>query len=106
MKSVFITTLGLVVHSFADGFALGSSLFLSKVSSDSDKDAQALGLVVYAAIMLHKLPASFGFGTFLVHSGRVGFEVAKHMLAFTLAAPISTLVLYFGLLAFGENSDE
>lgn len=56
--------------------------------------------------MLHKLPASIGFGTFLVHSGRIGFEVVKHMLAFTLSAPIATLVIYFGLLAFGGSANE
>lgn len=90
----------------ADGFALGSSLFLSKVSSDANKDAQTLGVVIYAAILLHKFPASIGFGTFLAHSGRVGFEVAKHMLCFTASSPISALVVYFGLLAFGESNDE
>jgi len=101
LKSVYITTIGLVVHSIADGLALGSSLFLSQVSSDEDKDAQTLGLVIYAAILLHKFPASVGFGTFLAHSGRVGFEVAKHMLCFTLSSPLSALIVYFGLLAFG-----
>jgi zinc transporter 9 len=60
-KNVLITTIGLAIHSLADGAALGSALYL-----DSFKESTgSLGMIIFAAIMLHKAPASMGFGTFI-----------------------------------------
>ena len=93
-KSVFITTFGLVVHSFADGAALGSGLYLSSLGQ-----AEGLGMIIFLAIMLHKAPATLGFGSFVHHQGCRGWQLARHILAFTLSAPIVTILVYFGLVA-------
>lgn len=57
---MLITTIGLAIHSLADGAALGSALYL-----ESFGETTGLGMVIFIAIMLHKAPASVGFGTFL-----------------------------------------
>lgn len=65
----------MVVHSIADGLAMGSSIFcklhipwinLLIVSEKSDR-VEGLGVLIFLAIILHKIPASIGFGTFLYH---------------------------------------
>ena len=81
--NVFITTIGLAIHSLADGAALGASLYRKFLSPlllfktsvtpllcfvytvDSFGETTGLGMIVFVAIMLHKAPASVGFGTFL-----------------------------------------
>ena len=100
---VTVTTIGLVIHSMADGAALGSSLFLARSGTGS-----SLGMVVFLAIMFHKLPSSLGFGTFLMHSGRQGWGVARHLVCFTLSSPVLCLLTYFGLVIFAgeEQTDE
>lgn len=57
---MLITTIGLAIHSLADGAALGSALYL-----ESFGETTGLGMIIFIAIMLHKAPASVGFGTFL-----------------------------------------
>ena len=52
--------LGLLVHAGADGVALGASMFSGR---------EALEVLVFVAIMLHKAPAAFGMSTFLLHGG-------------------------------------
>ena len=81
-----------MVHSFADGAALGAGLYVSASGT-----AEGLGMIIFAAIMLHKAPATLGFGSFVHHQGCRGWELAKHILAFTLSAPIVTILVYFGL---------
>ena len=73
--SILITTIGLILHSFADGLALGASLFcklllinLFIVSFKAEQSSQ-LGLIIFLAILMHKAPAAVGFGTFLHHEG-------------------------------------
>lgn len=53
--------------------------------------------------MLHKAPASFGLVTFLLHEGLEKHRIKKHLLAFSLAAPIGAFVTYFCL---GEAAQE
>ena len=56
-------------------------------------------MIIFLAIMLHKAPATLGFGSFVHHQGCRGWQAAKHILAFTLSAPIVTILVYFGLVA-------
>lgn len=68
--NVLVSTIGLVIHSLADGVALGASLFcnpfnLTCVVSEKSEQASSLGLIIFIAILLHKAPAALGFGTFL-----------------------------------------
>jgi len=54
-------TIGLVIHASVDGLALGAS-----VTSSTET-----GLIVFAAIMLHKGPTAFGLASFLDRAGTV-----------------------------------
>ncbi len=87
-KITFTTTLGLVVHSAADGIALGAAGATSK----SDVE-----LIVFLAIMLHKAPAAFGLVSFLLHEGLDRNKVRKHLSAFALAAPLMAIFTFIVL---------
>jgi zinc transporter 9 len=92
-------TVGILVHSAIDGLALGAI---------SVSDNSSLELVVFFAIILHKAPAAFGLTSFLMHQGRTHSEVRKHLLYFSLAAPLTSLATfisfgYYNALA-GSNS--
>ncbi len=80
-------TIGILVHSAIDGLALGAI---------SVSDNSSLELVVFFAIILHKAPAAFGLTSFLMHQGRSSGEVRKHLLWFSLAAPLTALSTYIG----------
>ena len=93
-----ITTIGLVVHSMADGFAFGSSAF-SDLSTLSN-----LHQVVFFALMLHKCPAAIGLTSFLMHEGLKFKEIVKHLLAFTLSSPICALVTFYTFSALWDRN--
>nr|XP_023019990.1 zinc transporter ZIP9-B isoform X1 [Leptinotarsa decemlineata]XP_023019991.1 zinc transporter ZIP9-B isoform X2 [Leptinotarsa decemlineata] len=81
-------TIGLVVHAAADGVALGAA------ATTSHADVE---IIVFLAIMLHKAPAAFGLVTFLLHEGIDRQRIRKHLLIFSLSAPILTCLTYFGI---------
>ncbi|XP_050503345.1 zinc transporter ZIP9-A [Diabrotica virgifera virgifera] len=81
-------TVGLVVHAAADGVALGAA------ATTSHADVE---IIVFLAIMLHKAPAAFGLVTFLLHEGIERQRIRKHLLIFSLAAPVLTCLTYFGI---------
>ena len=62
--------------------------------SERLKKESTLGFIVFLAILLHKAPGAIGFGTFLQHAGLSGNALAKHLLAFTIACPLTSLVTY------------
>ena len=65
-----------------------------------------LGLLIFAAIMCHKAPASFGFGTVLVQNNLSVCSYAKHLGAFTGSSPIVNLLVYFGLAMTQNGSTD
>ncbi|VDD76580.1 unnamed protein product [Mesocestoides corti] len=75
--SAMTTTLGLVVHSIADGIAVGA----------------AFGLTLDLTLILFA-PAAFGFVSFLVHEGLPRNRVRVYLLAFALASPVGALLTY------------
>lgn len=79
-------TVGLVVHAAADGVALGAA------ATTSHADVE---IIVFLAIMLHKAPAAFGLVTFLLHEGIERQRIRRHLLVFSFAAPVLTLLTYF-----------
>ncbi|XP_053969106.1 zinc transporter ZIP9 isoform X1 [Anastrepha ludens] len=81
-------TLGLVVHAAADGVALGAA------ATTSHQDVE---IIVFLAIMLHKAPAAFGLVSFLLHEKIERQQIRKHLLIFSLSAPLLTLLTYFGI---------
>ncbi|EJU03088.1 Zinc/iron permease [Dacryopinax primogenitus] len=84
-SKAFSATLALVIHSFADGIALGSS---------SLGDNSGLELVVFLAIMVHKAPASLGLCTTLLSYSEPRPRIKQYLFAFSAAAPIGALVTY------------
>lgn len=87
-------TIGLVVHAAADGIALGAA------ATTSHKDVE---MIVFLAIMLHKAPAAFGLVSFLLHEGIDRQRIRKHLAIFSAAAPLATLLTYFGI---GQDQKE
>ena len=93
-----MTTFSLVVHSLADGFALGSATYASGASSSS-----SLEIIVFLALMLHKLPAALGLTTFLMHERQSQTTIARHLLSFTASSPLASIATYFGFLWLSEE---
>jgi len=90
-------TLGLVVHAAADGVALGAA------ATTNQTDVE---VIVFLAIMLHKAPASFGLVTYLMHEGLERSRIRRHLLVFSLAAPVMGIVTFLSLTFHGrENLD-
>ncbi|XP_035255340.1 zinc transporter ZIP9-B [Anguilla anguilla] len=88
-------TLGLVIHAAADGVALGAAVASSQVS---------VQVIVFLAVILHKAPAALGLVSFLMHSGLEKRQIQKHLLAFSVAAPLLAISTYFILIATGGSS--
>ncbi|KAK3907457.1 Zinc transporter ZIP9 [Frankliniella fusca] len=91
----FTATLGLVVHAAVDGVALGAA------ATTAHTDVE---MIVFFAIMLHKAPAAFGLVTFLLHEGVDRKRIRKHLLIFSLAAPLLSLMTYFGIGQEGKDT--
>ena len=77
--------LGILTHSAIDGLALGAI---------SVSDNSSLELVVFLAIVLHKGPAAFGLASFLLYQGRSRQETRWHLVVFSAAAPVTSIVTY------------
>ncbi|XP_054288612.1 zinc transporter ZIP9-like [Macrosteles quadrilineatus] len=88
-------TVGLVVHAAVDGVALGAA------ATTTQTDVE---MIVFIAIMLHKAPAAFGLVTFLMHEGIDRKRIRRHLLVFSLAAPLLALVTYFGIGQEGKET--
>lgn len=91
----FTATLGLVVHAAVDGVALGAA------ASTAHTDVE---MIVFLAIMLHKAPAAFGLVTFLLHEGVDRKRIRKHLFIFSVAAPLLSLLTYFGIGQEGKDT--
>ena len=83
-KRSLSTTIGLVIHSAADGIALGAS-----------STQPSLSFIIFLAIMIHKAPAAFGLTSVLLKQG-LGKRAARgHLLVFSLAAPTGAIGTWF-----------
>src|SRR5262249_23000381 len=82
--------LGISLHSLLDGIALGAGLILP-----------LLGLFVFLAVIVHKMPDSISFFSFLLPAGWNRRKVALLNLLFSLTTPIGALLafLFFRSLA-------
>jgi len=93
-------TLGLVIHATIDGIALGTVT--------AGGGSAKLSLVVFGALMGHKVPASFSLTAILVAQGVKPRMVVRNLLFFCAAAPIGALVTYVildaGLPSISENA--
>jgi zinc transporter 9 len=88
------TTIGLLVHSLADGISLGAS---AAVSASEKGSAVSLDIIVFIAIMVHKAPAAFGLCTVLMGDGWARNRIRLTLTAFAATAPIGAVLTYFFL---------
>ncbi|KAG8792982.1 hypothetical protein FRC12_004257 [Ceratobasidium sp. 428] len=87
-------TFGLIVHSLADGLALGAS---------AKSGQNALEAVVFLAIIVHKAPTALALCTTLMpYLPRL--SVKRHVTAFALTSPLAALMTYFTLDFIGDHS--
>ena len=83
-KRSLSTTIGLVIHSAADGIALGAS-----------STQPSLSFIIFLAIMIHKAPAAFGLTSVLLKQGLGKRAARAHLLVFSLAAPTGAIATWF-----------
>ncbi|XP_050533290.1 zinc transporter ZIP9-A isoform X1 [Daktulosphaira vitifoliae] len=88
-------TLGLVVHAAADGIALGAAA----ASTHTEVE-----MIVFIAIMLHKAPAAFGLVTILLHQGLDRKQIKKHLMVFSMAAPVGAILTFFCIGQEGKET--
>ncbi|EEA22590.1 hypothetical protein TMatcc_001435 [Talaromyces marneffei ATCC 18224] len=93
----FAMTTGLVIHAAADGIALGVS------GSNS-----SLSFIIFLALLVHKAPAAFGLTSVLLKQGLSSRVAGRHLLVFSLAAPVGALMTFIIVhtLGSGFGSDE
>lgn len=84
---------GMFIHTFFDGFVLGTSLFVQK-----------LGAVVFFAIMAHKIPSSFALSSVLVKARWSRKRILFFILLFGLAIPIGAVASTFLLHSIGDQA--
>jgi len=72
---------GLLVHTFFDGVAIGAGFMIS----------QSMGLLIFLAVFLHKIPDGFTVSSIFISSGHSGSQA----LAAATALGISTIVGVF-----------
>jgi ZIP family zinc transporter/zinc and cadmium transporter len=80
--------LGLLVHSFFDGISIGSGFMISR----------ALGLILFAAIVLHKAPEGFAIATVVLATRGTRRQ------ALVAAGAVGAATLVGGLSVFGVGA--
>ncbi|XP_042189674.1 zinc transporter ZIP9-B [Callorhinchus milii] len=88
-------TIGLVIHAAADGVALGTAAASSLLP---------VQVIVFLAVILHKAPAAFALVSFLLHAGLERRQIHKHLLVFSLAAPLLAITTFFIVSTSRANS--
>jgi zinc transporter 9 len=89
------TTVGLIIHAFADGIALGAS---------STAPSTSLSLIIFIAIMLHKAPAAFGLTSVLLKQGLSKRTARTHLILFSLSAPAGAVFTWAVVHALGRST--
>jgi len=77
--------IGLVIHSAADGFAVGTA---------TTSDNAMLSAMVGLAMVLHKAPVAFGLATYLMNAKWSWSRAQRGILLFSAASPIVALLTY------------
>ncbi|KXZ51844.1 hypothetical protein GPECTOR_11g283 [Gonium pectorale] len=98
---------GLLIHSAADGLAVGAASLGG--GGGAGGGPSALSVTVAAAIMLHKLPVTFGLTAYLTEAGWQPGRVLRGLLAFSASAPLAALATFYllsGLLAGAQAGGE
>ncbi|KDN53429.1 hypothetical protein K437DRAFT_209187, partial [Tilletiaria anomala UBC 951] len=82
---------GLMIHAVADGIAMGASV----ASADA-----SLTWIVFAALMIHKAPASFGLCSVLLARRLHRTDIRKAVAIFSLCTPFGAVLTYLILSLF------
>ncbi|KAJ2758403.1 hypothetical protein IWQ56_006009, partial [Coemansia nantahalensis] len=83
------TLLGILVHSCADGLALGAAVAAS--AAQSETHTSSLEIIVFLALLLHKAPAAFGLITTLKQQGHSAYKLGVWLTIFAASAPLAAL---------------
>lgn len=78
-------SIGLIIHSIADGIALGAAV----VSQDTE-----LETLVFLAVLIHKAPASFGLTSVLLRHGLEYMTIKISLGLFAASAPVGAILTY------------
>jgi len=99
-RKAYPLTLGLVIHSLADGLALGASALPLSGSEGTGASASSTGLsiVVFFALIIHKAPTALALSMSLLSSSLSRSECRKHIAFFSLSTPLGALASY-GILS-------
>ncbi|KAN0060241.1 hypothetical protein ACQY0O_007570 [Thecaphora frezii] len=93
-RQVLTTLIGLLIHAFADGIAMGASA--------GSRDG-SLTLIVFFSIMVHKAPASFGLCTLLISQRLSKANIRKGVAVFSLASPLGAITTYGAISMLFSN---
>ncbi|EER30144.1 hypothetical protein CTRG_06184 [Candida tropicalis MYA-3404] len=88
-------TLGMIFHGIVDGISLGSSF----------AGGTAIPLIIFTAIIIHKIPTSFSLSTILCSEGIPDSKLFWHILLFALSSPIATWITYIIISLIDVNTD-
>ncbi|KAJ1779898.1 hypothetical protein LPJ77_000907 [Coemansia sp. RSA 2523] len=95
------TLIGILVHSCADGLALGAAVAASAAQSSSTHDhTSSLEIIVFLALLMHKAPAAFGLITTLKQKGYASYKLGVWLTVFAISAPLAAL-LTFAVFSIG-----
>ena len=89
------TTLGLLIHAFADGIALGASTTTTTTH---------LSFIIFTALLLHKAPAAFGLTSVLLKQNLSKRAARGHLILFSAAAPVGALLTWASAHLLGYSS--
>ncbi len=87
------TTVGLTIHALADGVAFGASLATGN---------SVLEFIVFIAIMIHKMPASFGLTAVLLQENLSIPTIKIHLAVFASSAPFAAILTWSILIIIGS----
>jgi len=96
MQGAYPLSFGLIIHALVDGYALGVSA--------SNARSPNLSLIVFLAIIVHKAPTALALTTALLANSLSVTDCKKHLLYFSLATPVSSILTY-GLYAFHSEKN-
>lgn len=92
-----------MIHSISDGLSMGISFYFSEKLAGGKNN---LGIIIFFAIMMHKIPTSLGFGSILMNAHISTRETLMHLGAFTLASPLTTILVYLAMDTLSGDLDE
>jgi len=100
-QSVFVTLIGMIIHSITDGISFGCVSFASH-----NKPGKNFELIIFLAMILHKIPASVGLSSFMISQKTKTETLIRYLLAFTSSSPLSALLTYYILYEIKNRLNE